>query len=229
MKLFIATPSYDGKLVSGYIFGLMQSAMLSAEAQMPFQFSLLTGESLVTRARNRLVNQFLKSDCDAMLFIDADLHFRGEDVIRIAKHDVPLVAGFYPFKRMGLQGVRRHVGNLKFPLEKRGELYLCTDAPTGFMRIRRDVFERMAAADLAPEYICDAPAEPEGKMRAYFDCAIRDNRYLSEDYEFCRRWQMAGGEVWCDPHCVLKHEGLHTYILPPIAEDIARLDTTGAT
>ena len=38
-----------------------------------------------------------------------------------------------------------------------------------------------------------------------------DNRYLSEDYTFCRRWQKIGGEVWLDPLVELDHVGHFTF------------------
>ena len=38
-----------------------------------------------------------------------------------------------------------------------------------------------------------------------------DNRYLSEDYTFCRRWQKIGGEIWLDPNTKLNHIGTYTF------------------
>ena len=38
-----------------------------------------------------------------------------------------------------------------------------------------------------------------------------DNRYLSEDYTFCRRWQALGGEIWLDPNTKLNHVGSYTF------------------
>ena len=38
-----------------------------------------------------------------------------------------------------------------------------------------------------------------------------DNRYLSEDYTFCRRLQKIGGEIWIDLSTKLNHVGSYTF------------------
>ena len=48
---------------------------------------------------------------------------------------------------------------------------------------------------------------------AFFDTMIDpdDNRYLSEDYTFCRLWQKLGGSIWLDPKTRLNHVGTYTF------------------
>ena len=96
------------------------------------------------------------------------------------------------------------------------------DAGTGFMMISRDVFKKMIEAygdDI--EYEGDATTiDNDGSVirttttrHAFFDTSIdiKTNRYLSEDYTFCRRWQNIAGQVWVDPKIVLNHHGTFTY------------------
>ena len=47
----------------------------------------------------------------------------------------------------------------------------------------------------------------------YFDTALDpvDNRYLSEDYFFCRLWQQLGGKIWLEPSIKLNHIGSYTF------------------
>ena len=74
------------------------------------------------------------------------------------------------------------------------------DAPTGFMVIKRSVFEKMMAAYPELNYISDSDYKREDKGLHYrfFDCMVdpESKRYLSEDYTFCRLWQQIGGEVY---------------------------------
>lgn len=96
------------------------------------------------------------------------------------------------------------------------------DAGTGFMLISRDALEKMIEAfkdDIS--YVSDSTTvNDDGVIQqvkvdryALFDTSIdlETNRYLSEDYTFCRRWQNIGGKVWIDPNIVLNHHGSYTY------------------
>jgi hypothetical protein len=89
------------------------------------------------------------------------------------------------------------------------------DAGTGFMIIRRSVIEKIIAAQPELKYENDMPLAEEVKKHSYslFDTmhCPDTNRYLSEDYTFCRRWQKLGGSIWIDPRTQLSHWGGHTY------------------
>jgi hypothetical protein len=88
------------------------------------------------------------------------------------------------------------------------------DAPTGFMMIRRSVFEQMMEEypDLKCELRQDTPAAEAPFEYAFFDTFIdTSRRYLSEDYGFSRLWQAAGGRLWMDPEINLKHYGQYCY------------------
>jgi predicted RNA-binding protein len=89
------------------------------------------------------------------------------------------------------------------------------DGGTGFMLIKRNVFERMIEA--YPElYFNNDLNLPENVAKftyLFFDCMHEQEtkRYLSEDYAFCRRWQNLGGEVWLDPLVKLDHMGSFSF------------------
>lgn len=89
------------------------------------------------------------------------------------------------------------------------------DAGTGFMIIRRSVIEKIIKAQPELKYENDMPLAEEVKKHSYslFDTmhCPDTNRYLSEDYTFCRRWQKLGGEIWIDPRTQLSHWGGHSY------------------
>jgi hypothetical protein len=83
------------------------------------------------------------------------------------------------------------------------------DGPTGFMLIKRCVFENMQKA--YPELNCknDHQNRDFDEYHAAFDCMIDpvSKRYLSEDYAFCRRWQQMGGKIYADTQTTLGHVG----------------------
>jgi hypothetical protein len=83
------------------------------------------------------------------------------------------------------------------------------DGPTGFMCIKRHVFEQMEAK--YPDLMCqnDHQNRDLETYHACFDCMIdpESRRYLSEDYAFCRRWQQMDGKIFADVTTTLGHVG----------------------
>ena len=79
MKLLVATPCYGGVASEPFVQSLLR--LVFAAPSLGFDVSVLTtsGESLVTRARNNIVGDFLAGDWDALLFIDADIEFQVEN------------------------------------------------------------------------------------------------------------------------------------------------------
>lgn len=45
------------------------------------KFYYLFNESLITRARNYCADEFMRSDCTHLMFIDSDIGFNANDVI----------------------------------------------------------------------------------------------------------------------------------------------------
>ena len=87
------------------------------------------------------------------------------------------------------------------------------------MLIKRDVFENLNAHPATKPFINDIglPAELNPYMKTYFDTAVRENRYYSEDWTFCENWRDLGGRVWVDKRVLLKHTG--TYVFDYQAQD----------
>ena len=68
-----------------------------------FRITTLRNESLVTRARNILTAMFLESDCSHLMFIDADIEFDAESILRALAYDKPIMAAAYPKKALPIQ------------------------------------------------------------------------------------------------------------------------------
>ena len=88
------------------------------------------------------------------------------------------------------------------------------EAPTGFMVIKRRVFERLIAAYPELQYTPDSIGVPDkGLHYRFFDVMVdpRTRRYLSEDYGFCRLWSGLGESIYVDANSNLSHQGAKTY------------------
>ena len=240
IRPFIATPSYSGALTSMYVRSLLGLVNLAWTHGMTLQTRFLDGDSLVTRARNRLVAEFMADERWTHLFwIDADIGFEPEAALRLLLAGRDVVAGVYPHKHdawpdTGL-ATALPAGSTRADFEARHAQYAFNrwpgqaqgahadadgfidvmDAPTGFMLVARRVFERLAAAMPELRYTPDAGAHAQAHLPHYrfFDTLMeRDTgRYLSEDYAFCRRWQALGGRVHVDAGSRLAHQGMQTW------------------
>jgi hypothetical protein len=185
-------------------------------------------ESLVHRARNLAVARFYqKTQATHFMFIDADIHFDPDAVVRLIKSDHEVAVAAYPKKCIMWDDVANYyksgetgkdpnrvaaslVMNFKYsntPVVNGFAEVL--DGPTGFMLIKRDVFTKMFAR--YPELNCvnDHQNKDLDEYCAVFDCMIDpvSRRYLSEDYAFCRRWQLMDGKIYADVMTVLGHVG----------------------
>ena len=226
--LFVSTPCYGGICLQAYAESLLRLQRKCAENNISLMLDTTENESLVHRARNLAVARFCqKTEATHFLFIDADIHFDPESVIRLIKsgHDVSVAA--YPKKcvmwdaadsyiKSGASGKdlarvsSSLVMNFKYantPIKDGFAEVL--DGPTGFMLIKRDVLLKMNKH--YPELMCanDHQNRDIDEYCAVFDCMIdpESRRYLSEDYAFCRRWQQMGGRIYADVQTVLGHVG----------------------
>jgi hypothetical protein len=81
------------------------------------------------------------------------------------------------------------------------------------MLIKRDVFEKLDAHPATKPFKNDIglPQELDPYMKTYFDTAVREGRYYSEDWTFCENWRDIGGQVWVDKRVLLRHTGTYTF------------------
>lgn len=239
--IFIATPCYGGMCTVHYHRSTMALQQELVRAGIEVVWSTPWNESLITRARNNQVAEFLKTDMTHLLFIDADIEFSVSDVNHLWNLDKDVSVGAYKMKQDGASLTVWKDGKLR-RLEGSDPIKI-DYAGTGFMLIKREVIERLIEAhpELAYEekiysekeralmaelrYQADEDFISEEQYEkaiaemgevsqikyAIFDTLIDDRTYLSEDYTFCKRWRDLGGEIWCDPKIKLTHWGSKGY------------------
>ncbi len=210
-RVFVGLPVYGG-YDPNFVECLVRFVKHEPEVA-GYRVATMKGDSLVSRARNRLAKQFLESDATHLLFLDTDLIFSAEQIERLVSHDLPITAGLYPKKQDQLAWVCNTLpeyGDKDAATGLQRILY----AGTGCLLIKREVFEAIAA--LFPEIRYDGDAgEPEGPYWDFFRvgvCAVENRRrYLSEDWYFCEMARQAGFKVFADTQVVLKHVGMAIY------------------
>jgi hypothetical protein len=181
-KVMIATPMYGGACAGQYTKSSVDLGVMATKYGMDMRFFYIFNESLITRARNYLVDEFLRSDCTHLMFIDSDIGFDANDVIAAIaiadpNSDKDIVCAPYPKKCISWEKIKRavdkgfadrnpnklenYVGDFVFnPVGGTDTIELSQpvevlESGTGFMCIQRRVFERMAAAYPHQTYLPD--------------------------------------------------------------------------
>jgi hypothetical protein len=243
-KLMIATPMYGGQCAGMFCKASNDLAMVAAKYGIQVQFYYLFNESLITRARNYCVDEFLRSDSTHLMFIDSDIGFNYRDVLALLHlcdedSEYDIVTGPYPKKTIAWEKVKKAtdmgfgednphqldqfvgdyvfnpVGNIpSFRIDEPVEI---REGGTGFMMIKRSVFEKYAEAYPELKYLPDHARtehfDGSREITAFFDTIIdpESKRYLSEDYMFSHNARKIGLKVWLCPWMQLQHVGSYIF------------------
>ena len=243
-KIFVATPMYGGQCAGIYTKSSTELATMAAQYGVDVRFYYLFNESLITRARNYLADEFLRSDCTHMMFIDSDIGFDPNFVLSMAAmasddSDYDVLCGPYPKKTIAWEKIAKavdkgfaddnpnaleaFVGDYVFnPVPGTTEIKLnepveVLEGGTGFMMIKREVFERFDKEypdfSYLPDHVRTKNFDGSREIMMYFQALIDDKtkRYLSEDYMFCQYARESGSKVWYCPWMELKHIGSYIF------------------
>lgn len=234
----IMTPSHDGKFFANYMTSILNLTQEAYKLGLPLQVYLHTGESLITRARNHCVAEFLsKGHWTHLFWIDSDIGFSVQAALRLLSSGYDVAAGVYPLKRENWPSEGLPQATTKEQFESLYTHYTCnsrnsgqsdrvdlvvgpdgfikvTEAPTGFMVIKREVIERMIKAFPDLEYVPDSlGVDASGMHYRLFDVMVDpvSRRYLSEDYGFCHLWASLGEHIYIDACSNLSHQGQKSF------------------
>lgn len=213
--IFLATPAY-GPMIYPFYDSMRETCRWLAENGVPYTLGITPGNSLVQLARNSLVAAFMATSCSHLMFIDSDISWEPQAVTRLLALDEDMVCGAYPRKSYPIEFLfnvaPRPDGSIaRNPQTGAIEV---VHAATGFLMIRRRVFERMFEAYPRTKYT-NRNAGPEVQPFTYalFDCEVRDGEFWGEDFTFSHRFRALGPDcrIWMDPSIRLKHWGLHAF------------------
>ena len=183
--IFIATPCYGGQIGEPYFRSMMRFAILCNKYNIQYTISTLANESLITRGRNTLNSFFMENKAATHLFfIDADIEFNPEDILRMVAYDKDIVVGAYPKKALNWTSIisaaradeseteetieghsSNYVVNFDFLKDENGNhtpqvqiednLVKLKDAGTGFMCIKKEVIQKMFDKHPEMKYVND--------------------------------------------------------------------------
>ena len=108
-RIYVATPAYGGVCHMGYLHSLLKLQMMCFAKKLAMTYSSVTNESLITRARNTCVSEFLNEEVKPthLMFIDSDIQFDPMSIKRMVDYDKDIVCGIYSKKDINWEAVYR--------------------------------------------------------------------------------------------------------------------------
>jgi hypothetical protein len=211
MKPYLAMPCYGGMLTESTFTSYIRWGHIAKQYGVEWSVDTMVNESLISRARNTLCAKFLETqDSTHLMFIDADIGFQDWHILAMLNRDVDVIGGLYPMKTLPIKWCVNGVENGH---QTEDGLQEVSKTGTGFMLIKRDVLEKSKAHPSVKPYKNDIGLDPkyDKNLRTFFDTAVRQGRYYSEDWTFCENWRELGGKIYVDKRVQLRHSGHYTF------------------
>jgi len=251
-SLFVSTPMYGGQCLGMYMKSCLDLQTVCMQYGVEIKFSFLFNESLISRARAYLADEFIRSGCSHMMFIDADISFNAMDVLAMLVLDKEIIGAPYPKKTIKWSNIKKAIlknpdidesvlatlgGDIVFNPAAGTERFSVADPlevmeiGTGMMMIRREVFAKFDEAYpqylYTPDHVGTANFGGDRKIMMYFSTEIdkESNRFLSEDFFFTQSCRKIGIKVWMAPFISCGHTGSYLFqgSLPLVAQYLGEL------
>ena len=195
----LAITAYEG-ISAPTVLSLFQSQQIDEGLDL----QIFSGNCHVDDGRNLLVRDFLVGEWDQMIFLDADVSWLVSDIKRLVEAKADIVAGIYPKKNAD--------GSTDYPVKSLpGDRWADDDGlveveavPTGFLKIRRKVFETLY--ETVDKYR-DEKDHSQKQIPVIFERTLDGRVRRGGDFEFCRKARAAGFKVMVDPTMYLAHQG----------------------
>ena len=212
-RVHIAMPCYGGMLTESTFMSFIKWANTARQLGIDWTLETMVNESLISRARNTLTAKFLDMpEATHLFFVDADIGWEPWHLLVLLNRDVDVIGGLYPMKTMPIKWV---VNGFDGAEEGPDGLQEVSKAGTGFLLMKKHVFEKMNSHPAVKQYKNDIGLDPkyDKYLKTYFDTAVRQNRYYSEDWTFCENWRDLGGRIWVDKRVLLRHSGSYVFCM----------------
>jgi len=200
LKVIIATPVYR-KPADAYLESLKGCVEALDEAEIDHQAVFETGCPYISNARATMLRKALDAKADVIVFIDDDVSWEPQDIVKLIETPGHVVSGAYRFKcdderYMG----RLHEDEQGRPIVRDDGCVKAEWVPAGFLKITKEAVDHFMAS--YPELVYGPYFNPTVDL---FNHGAHERLWWGEDYAFSRRWAACGGELWVIPDLNLGH------------------------
>lgn len=204
ISVLLAMPAHRD--ISPYtVCALLQTQEALWEKGIPYELKMYTGGSCITVARSKITAEFLKGDHTKLFFIDSDMVWKPEDVMRMIALSAVMhvVCAPYTARCDPPQFL------MSLPEEFEANEYGCfpiEGVGLGFTIVSREVIEKLAAKAQKLRFSAQGELVPH-----IFRFGSFGDEWMGEDIGFFEDIRALGYEVNLDPTIVLGHIGTKTY------------------
>ena len=213
-KVHFLTPAYDGTCHINTAWSLMLEIMILKDLGIESTWDFHPGCCYIELARNMLIDTFLKGNATDAFFIDGDVQWEPGATVKMLRHDKDFVCGAYPYKSdtEGYPIAYEQDENGRPVVDPKDGLIDAKLVPTGFMRLRRTVFERMIEK-FGDDLTVEDHKDPENVLvyNAFFQTTKIDNQFFGEDVYFGNVWREMGEKIWVEPDITFWHHGMKSF------------------
>lgn len=228
LNILIGTPAYGCMVHIDYLNSILGCHAIG----LPVTVLTLGNESLITRARNTVISYFYHHNVSNpdnqfthLLFLDADIKIRAEDIARLVNHNTPAVGAPVPLKGFNVQTGQPvfNVGNLLgekpsdfgplYQTDKLGTAVFMLDAKA-VTALVQEAIEQNYVYSRNPHTRGDNPSDVQYDVFRVGVVPTIDekaNEYLSEDYYVCHTLRKLGFDVNVDTGISVIHNGNYAF------------------
>lgn len=216
MSVLICVPCYGGNVSDKTTVSLFNLGKMLVRNEIAHGILTTANESLISKGRSKMANFFINNtDFEYLFFLDADVGFDPNDILKLLEHKKQIVCGAYPMKTIPL----KWNFTLTEPTKRDGNLVTIDKIGIGFSLIHRSVFNKMIEVygkelQYVPDYdsIGHETTEKEMNNSYHFFSELKENNvYLPEDLSFFTRAKHCGFQSWMDVSINLCHVGSHVF------------------
>jgi hypothetical protein len=157
----------------------------------------------ISAARATMLRKALYAKATHIVFIDHDVSWRPEDMVKLLETHGDVVCGTYRFKT---DEEETYMGSIMTHGDGRPRVRACDGAieadgmPAGFLKVSRHAINRLIKAH--PELCYGEACAPHFDL---FNHGAFDGVWWGEDMGFCRRWNALGEKIWLVPDMNIDH------------------------
>lgn len=203
-KILIATPCLYGKVDAYYVHSLCESIKLGLQHNLAINAVFLADESILTIARNELINLAYRENYDGMVFIDDDELWEPKALIEILLSKKDVIA--LPVVNKGDKKVEFNVyfDKNKITKDETDGYFKVKKVGTGFVKLSRRVIVDLCESN--PEILFRGK-----KLKNVFEFAYVNDSFVGEDILLCQKINELGYPIWVNPKETVYHMGVKMY------------------
>lgn len=206
MKVVFATPTMT-RPHDAYLKALEDSVPHIKAAGWDEGTIFEVGCPYISHARATMTGKALDAGADVIVYIDHDLSWDPQDLVKLIQTEGDVVAGTYRYKKDEEHYMGAIIDGPDFrPQTREDGAILGHSVPAGFLKVTRH-----AIRVLMREYPELLFGDPEKPVPDLFNHGAYKGVWYGEDIAFSRRWRAIGGKIWVVPDLNLTHHGDKAY------------------